>query len=150
MHWIAVKKCLVTALATWYWGPTSFPMHNWLHLIALASILYFFLPTFSPTQKLDLLQTFSSEILWRTFSFPFKLPEKRPQKIDGLKAIAYQMTACMHIGYAICNTSVFLLCICCNRLPFWVYCVWKKGSKYHKSSLHMNSFCIQINVLIKK
>ena len=107
-------------------SPTSFPMHNWLHLIALASILYFFLPTFSPTQKLDLLQTFSSEILWRTFSFPFKLPEKRPQKIDGLKAIAYQMTACMHIGYAICNTSVFLLCICCNRLPFWVYCVKKR------------------------
>ena len=98
--------------------PTSFPMHNWLHLIALASILYFFLPTFSPTQKLDLLQTFFTEILRSLLPFKFLFDlEKSPQKIDVLKAIAFQMTACMHICCAICNTSVFLLCIsiCYNR-----------------------------------
>ena len=91
--------------------------------LGLNSVL--FLANFLTYTKVRFIANFFQ---WNTLepSFPFKLPEKRPQKIDGLKAIAYQMTACMHIGYAICNTSVFLLCICCNRLPFWVYCVWKR------------------------
>ena len=115
--------------------------------LGLNSVL--FLANFLTYTKVRFIANFFQ---WNTLepSFPFKLPEKRPQKIDGLKAIAYQMTACMHIGYAICNTSVFLLCICCNRLPFWVYCVWKKARKYQYSSLSMHSFCIQANVLIKK